>query len=84
MVLEKYKVENIKRKAYRGRGVPLEWRPVRRSEKHKIRKCREDCWARISALFRERSSAQDFEACSMERSSEDLEERRRGCKVAET
>ena len=37
-VLEKCKVENSKRKAYRGRGAPLEWRRVRRSKKHKIRK----------------------------------------------
>ena len=52
-VLDKYKVENSKREAYRGRDAPLEWRRLRRSKKYRIRKWREDCWARIFALFRE-------------------------------
>ena len=52
-VLDKYKVEDSKREAYKGRGAPLEWRRVRRSKKYGIRKWREDCWARIFALFRE-------------------------------
>ena len=33
-VLEKYKVEESKRKAFRGRGAPLEWRRVRKNEKY--------------------------------------------------
>ena len=52
-VLDKDKVENSKRKAYRGRDAPLEWRRLRRSKKYRIRKRREECWARIFALFRE-------------------------------
>ena len=51
-VLDKYKVEDNKRGASRGRGSPLGWRLVRRSKKYRIRKWREDCWARILALFR--------------------------------
>ena len=54
-VLDKYKVEDNKRGASRGRGSPLEWRLVRRSKKYRIRKWREDCWARILALFRVKS-----------------------------
>ena len=52
-VLDKCKVEDSKREAYRGRGSPLEWGRVRRSKKYRIRKWSEDCWARIFALFRE-------------------------------
>ena len=52
-VLDKYKIENSNREACRGRDAPLKWRRVRRSEKYRIRKWREDCWARIFALFRE-------------------------------
>ena len=52
-VLDKYKVDDSKRRAYRGRGFPLEWRRVRKGMKHRIRKWREDCCARIFALFRE-------------------------------
>ena len=52
-VLDKYKVEDSKRGAYRGRGFPLKWRRVRRSKKYRIRKWREDCWTKIVALFRE-------------------------------
>ena len=40
-VLDKYKVEESKR------GAPLEWRRVRKNKRCKIRKWREDCWARI-------------------------------------
>ena len=39
-VLDKYKVEDSKREAYKGRGGPLEWRRVRRSRKYRIRKWR--------------------------------------------
>ena len=52
-VLDKYKVEESKKEAFRGRGVPLERRRVRKSKKYRIRKCGEDCWARIFSLFRE-------------------------------
>ena len=37
-VLDKYKVDDSKRVAYRGRGSLLEWRCVRKSRKYKIRK----------------------------------------------
>ena len=37
-VLDKCKVENSKREAYRGRGSPFELRRVRRSRKYRIRK----------------------------------------------
>ena len=37
-VLDKYKVEDSKREAYKGRGAPLEWRRVCRSKKYRIRK----------------------------------------------
>ena len=36
-VLDKYKCEDSKREAHRGRGYPLEWRRVRRSKKYRIR-----------------------------------------------
>ena len=52
-VLDKYKVEDSKRGAYRGRDSSLEWRPVRKSREYRIRKWREDCWTRVVALFRE-------------------------------
>ena len=52
-VLDKYKVDDSKREAFKGRGAPLEWRRVRRSKKDKIGKWKEDWWARIFALFRE-------------------------------
>ena len=52
-VLDKYKVEDGKRGAYRGSGSSLEWWRVRKSRKYRTRKWREDCWARIFALFRE-------------------------------
>ena len=51
--LNKSEVEESKKEAYRGRDSPLEWRRVRRSRKYRIRKWREDCWARIFALFRD-------------------------------
>ena len=53
--LDKYKVEDNKRGAYRGRGSLLEWRRVRRSRKYRIRKCGESCSARIFALFKEKT-----------------------------
>ena len=37
-VLDKYKVEDNKRGAYRGRGSVLEWRRVRRSRKYRRRR----------------------------------------------
>ena len=37
-VLDKYKIEDSKREAYRGRGFPLEWTRVRRSRKYRTRK----------------------------------------------
>ena len=52
-VLDKYKVEESKKGAFTGRGDPLEWKSVRRNKRFKIRKWREDCWARIFSLFRE-------------------------------
>ena len=45
-VLDKYKVEDSKREAHRGRGSPLGWRRARRSEKYRIRKLGEDCFVR--------------------------------------
>ena len=35
-VLDKYKVEEGKREAFRGRGDPLEWRRVRKNKKYNI------------------------------------------------
>ena len=52
-VLDKYKVEKSERGTFKGRGTPLEWRRVRRNKRYKIRKWREDCWARIFSLLRE-------------------------------
>ena len=49
-VLDKDKVEESKRGAFKGRGDPLAWRKVRENNKYKIRKWREDCWARIFLL----------------------------------
>ena len=39
----KYKVEDSKSEAYRGRGAPLELRIVRRSKKYRFQKWGEDC-----------------------------------------
>ena len=52
-ILGKYKVEDSKRGAHRGRGEPLEWRMVLTGKKYQPRKRGEDCWARIFSLFRE-------------------------------
>ena len=51
-VLDKCMVEDSKREAFKGIGAPLQWR---REQKQEIqnKKMGEDCWARISALFRE-------------------------------
>ena len=51
-VLDKYKVEDSKREACKGRGARW-WRRVRKSKTYRKRKGREDCWPRIFALFRE-------------------------------
>ena len=37
-VLDKYKVEESKREAFRGRGAPSEWRRVRKNKKYSIKK----------------------------------------------
>ena len=37
-VLDKYKVEESKRGAFKGRGNPLGWKRVRRNKRYKIRK----------------------------------------------
>ena len=46
-VLDKYKVEESSKEAFRGRVAPLELRKVRCT----IRKCVEGSWARIFSLF---------------------------------
>ena len=55
-VPDKYKVEEGKRE-FRGRVTPLEWRRVRKNKKYRIRKWREDSWARIFSLFRKQLAA---------------------------
>ena len=53
-VLDKYKVEDSKSEAYRGqRRTAGVGGCVRRSKTYRIRMWREDCWARIFALFRD-------------------------------
>ena len=52
-VLDKYKVQENKRGAFKGRGDFLVWSKVRKNKRYKIRKWGEDCWARIFSLFRE-------------------------------
>ena len=52
-VLDKYKVEESKREAFRGRGPSLEWRRVRKNKEYRKRLWEEDCWAR-NFLFVER------------------------------
>ena len=52
-VLDKYKVEESNREAFKGGGAPLEWRKVRKNKKYRIKKWGEDCWARIFSLFKE-------------------------------
>ena len=52
-VLNKYKVEESNKEAFKGRSAPLEWRRARINKKYRIRKWREDCWAIIFSLFRE-------------------------------
>ena len=39
-VLDKHKVEESKREAFKGRGAPLEWRRVRGSKKYRIKEWR--------------------------------------------
>ena len=51
-VLDLYKIEDIDRDSFKGRGAPLEWRRVRRSRNTEQESGREDCWVRIFALFR--------------------------------
>ena len=41
-VLDRCKIEDSKRDAFKGRGAPLEWRRVRKNKKHRIRKWEED------------------------------------------
>ena len=50
---EDSKDKDSKREAFVGRGAALEWRCVRKSKKYRVRKWREDCWARIFSLFEE-------------------------------
>ena len=53
-VLDKFQVEESLREAFRGRSAPLEWeRRVRKNKKYRVRKWREDCWAKIFSMFRE-------------------------------
>ena len=52
-VLDKYKVDDSKRGASKGRGSLFEWERVGKNRKYRIRKWTEDCWASIFALFRE-------------------------------
>ena len=70
-VLDKYKVEDSRR-----RGSPLEWRRLRRSKKYKMRKRREDFWARIFAFFRGHN-LQRLQ-CMHEDSTEEEEMKRQG------
>ena len=51
-VLNKYKIKESKKEAFRGRGAPLEWRRVRKNKKY-WKKWREYCWEIIFSLFRE-------------------------------
>ena len=37
-ILEKYRVEESKKSAYKGRGEPLDWRIVKREKRYKLRK----------------------------------------------
>ena len=57
-VLDKYKVEESKREAFKGRGAPLEWRRVRGSKKYRIKEWRRRLLGK-SLLFvqREKSTA---------------------------
>ena len=52
-VLDKCKVDDSKRGAYTGRGFLLERRRAGKSKKHRIKKWREDYWARVFYLFGE-------------------------------
>ena len=52
-VLNKHKVEECKREAFRGGGAPREWSRVRKNKKYRMRRWSEDRWARIPSLFRE-------------------------------
>ena len=57
-VLEKYKVEEAKNGAYKGRGEPLEWRIVQKEKRYQPPNWGEDCWARIFSWFSEYSLLQ--------------------------
>ena len=52
-VLNKFKVEDSKREACKGRGAPLEWRNVRRSKRYRPRKWAKIAGQEISRWFRE-------------------------------
>ena len=51
-VLEKCKVEEIKKDAYKGRGEPLKWPIVKQEKRDPPRKWSEDCWANFSQVQR--------------------------------
>ena len=65
-VLDKYKVKNSEREAYKGRGAHPEWRLVRRCKKYRLRKWGEDCWTRIF-LSSECTICSESKACRMAR-----------------
>ena len=50
-VLDKNKVGESKRGAFKDRGDPLEWREVRKNKRNKVRKWGQDCWSKIFSLF---------------------------------
>ena len=51
-VLEKYKVEETVKGAYKGRDEPSEWRIVQGVKKYQPREWGEGCWARVFSWFR--------------------------------
>ena len=55
-VLEKYKVEESKREAFRGGGAPLEWRRVRKNKRYREKELERRLLGENFSLFREFSS----------------------------
>ena len=63
-VLDNYKAEDSNREAYQGRGAPLEWRRVRRSEKCRTRKWCEKIFGQESSLCSESTTCSVGKACT--------------------
>ena len=63
LCLEKYRVEESKISAYKGRGEPPDWRIVRRDKRYQPRKWSDKYWARNFTYGSENAACSDSQAC---------------------